>query len=79
MRINVVIGAFLPIPPHPSGAIEKVWVQLSQRFTALGHDVTIISRGWEDDPERESTDAFVDARDAEIPRKNPVKKLASVV
>lgn len=42
MRITIVIGAFLPMPPAPTGAIEKVWHKLSEAFAARGHEVTIL-------------------------------------
>lgn len=42
MRITIVIGAFFPLPPAPTGAIEKVWDALSKVFAARGHEVTIL-------------------------------------
>ena len=46
MRITIVSGFFLPIPPAAGGATEKSWYQLARRFAARGHVVTIISRRW---------------------------------
>ena len=46
MRITLVSGFFLPIPPAAGGATEKSWYQLARRFVALGHTVTIVSRRW---------------------------------
>jgi glycosyltransferase involved in cell wall biosynthesis len=43
MRITVVIGAFLPMPPAPTGAIEKVWHRLSEAFAARGHEVVVVA------------------------------------
>jgi glycosyltransferase involved in cell wall biosynthesis len=51
MRITVVIGAFLSMPPAPAGAIEKVWADLSRSFAASGHDVTVLCPAWGDLPE----------------------------
>lgn len=42
MRITIVIGAFLPMPPAPTGAIEKVWHRLAETFAARGHAVTVM-------------------------------------
>ncbi|MFO0827785.1 MAG: glycosyltransferase family 4 protein [Phycisphaerales bacterium] len=42
MRITIVIGAFFPMPPAPTGAIEKVWHKLAEAFVARGHAVTVI-------------------------------------
>ena len=44
MKITIVLGAFLPIPPVMGGAIEKSWFALAQEFVSRNHDVTIISR-----------------------------------
>lgn len=48
MRITIVMGFFLPVPPVAGGATEKSWHELARRFVALGHEVTIISRRWEE-------------------------------
>ena len=53
MRINVVIGAFLSLPPAPAGAIEKVWAQLAASFAASGHEVTALCPAWGDLPANE--------------------------
>jgi glycosyltransferase involved in cell wall biosynthesis len=42
MRITVVIGPFFPMPPAPTGAIEKVWHKLCETFAARGHEVTVL-------------------------------------
>jgi hypothetical protein len=42
MRITIVIGAFFPMPPAPTGAIEKVWHMLAEAFARRGHDVVVI-------------------------------------
>lgn len=44
MRITVVQGAFLPVPPLRGGALEKAWLGLGQEFARAGHEVTHISR-----------------------------------
>lgn len=44
MKITIVLGAFLPVPPVMGGAIEKSWFALAQGFVSRNHDVTIISR-----------------------------------
>jgi glycosyltransferase involved in cell wall biosynthesis len=44
MRVTIVQGAFLPIPPVLGGAVEKVWFALGKEFARRGHQVTHISR-----------------------------------
>lgn len=58
MRINVVIGAFLSLPPAPAGAIEKVWAQLAASFVASGHEVTALCPAWGDLPADEDRDGI---------------------
>lgn len=44
MRITILQGAFLPVPPLLGGAVEKLWFQLGKEFARSGHDVVHISR-----------------------------------
>jgi glycosyltransferase involved in cell wall biosynthesis len=44
MRITIVQGAFLPVPPILGGAVEKIWFALGKEFARRGHQVTHISR-----------------------------------
>lgn len=44
MRITLVLGPFLPVPPVLGGAVEKVQFLLAEAYRAAGHEVTIISR-----------------------------------
>jgi len=46
LRITIVCGFFLPVPPVQGGSTEKSWYQLARRFAARGHAVTIVSRRW---------------------------------
>lgn len=46
MRITIVLGFFLPVPPLAGGASEKSWHGLAREFAAQGHDVVVISREW---------------------------------
>lgn len=46
MRVTIVMGFFLPMPPVAGGATEKSWHRLSAALVKLGHDVTIVSREW---------------------------------
>lgn len=56
MKITIVQGAFLPVPPVLGGAVEKVWFALGREFAARGHEVTHISRRYGDLPARERVD-----------------------
>ena len=44
MKIAIVLGAFLPVPPVMGGAVEKVWFTLAAEFVRRGHNVTLVSR-----------------------------------
>lgn len=54
MKITIVHGFFLPVPPVSGGAMEKIWWRLACEFTARGHEVLSISRSWPGLPARET-------------------------
>lgn len=58
MRITIVSGFFLPLPPVAGGATEKTWYQLARRFAARGHTVTIITRRWPGLADEETADGI---------------------
>ena len=53
MKITILQGAFLPVPPLRGGAIEKAWQGLGEAFVQAGHEVTHVSRLWGELPARE--------------------------
>jgi glycosyltransferase involved in cell wall biosynthesis len=56
MRITIVCGFFLPVPPVGGGSTEKTWHRLARLFAARGHQVTMISRRWPGFPDVEILD-----------------------
>lgn len=56
MRVTIVGGFFLPVPPVSGGSTEKSWFQLARQFTARGHEVTFLSRRWPGWPDEEKID-----------------------
>lgn len=56
MKITIVMGFFLPVPPAAGGATEKSWHELALEFARRGHQVTVISRQWPGWPGRETCD-----------------------
>ncbi|NBV21211.1 MAG: glycosyltransferase [Proteobacteria bacterium] len=54
MKITVVQGAFLPVPPIMGGGVEKVWSALTQEFVRRGHSVTHLSRRHPELPDAET-------------------------
>lgn len=47
MKINIVTGPFLSVPPAPTGAVEWVWYLIGKELARRGHSVTILARGAE--------------------------------
>ena len=70
MKITIVLGAFLPIPPVMGGAIEKSWFTLAQEFVSRSHDVTIISRALQQFARHEIVDGvrYIRVRGFDTPR-----------
>jgi glycosyltransferase involved in cell wall biosynthesis len=56
MKITIVNGAFLPVPPVMGGAIEKISFALANEFVRRGHEVTSISRAVPQFPREEVCD-----------------------
>ncbi len=54
MRITIVGGFFLPVPPVLGGSTEKIWHRLAREFAAAGHTVTMVSRRWPGWPDVET-------------------------
>ena len=44
MRITIVQGAFLPVPPIQGGETERIWHELGREFARRGHEVLHLSR-----------------------------------
>lgn len=62
MKITIVQGAFFPVPPLMGGAVEKVWFSLGKEFARRDHQVTHISRCYNDLPENEMLDGVYHLR-----------------
>ncbi len=56
MRITIVQGAFLPVPPLLGGGVEKAWYGLAPEFVRAGHEVTYLSRRFAGLPDEETRD-----------------------
>ena len=56
MKINILQGAFLPVPSRRGGAIEKAWFELGKAFVKHGHEVTHVSRYCDQLPAEEIID-----------------------
>lgn len=53
MKITIIQGAFLPIPPVLGGGAEKMWYALALEFARRGHEVVYISRTYPGMPDEE--------------------------
>lgn len=62
MKITIVQGAFLPVPPVAGGAVEKLWFDLGREFARRGLVVTHISRRWPGLPLNGEVDGVVQCR-----------------
>jgi glycosyltransferase involved in cell wall biosynthesis len=56
VRITILNGFFLPVPPVGGGSTEKTWFRLGREFAARGHTVVSISRHWSGFPSGETID-----------------------
>lgn len=44
MRINILTGPFMCLPPYAIGAVEKLWYSIGKEFVSKGHNVAFISK-----------------------------------
>ena len=72
MRISIVNGFFLPVPPISGGSTEKSWYNLAREFAARGHTVTVISRRWRGFPHHETSEGL---RHIRLPGHNHQREL----
>jgi len=56
MRITIVMGAFLPMPPVGFGAVERVWHGLAKLFARHGHRVTVFCKRGPGEPSEQDVD-----------------------
>lgn len=73
MRISIVMGFFLPVPPLAGGATEKIWFQLARTMAEAGHDITLVSRRWPGLPDHETSGTLTHLR---VPGMNHTASLA---
>jgi len=62
LKITILQGAFLPVPPAMGGAVEKMWFALGKDFAQRGHEVVHISREFQDMPKMEWIDGVLHKR-----------------
>ena len=62
MRITILQGPFLPVPPIYGGAVEKIWFSMGKEFCKLGHDVIHISKREQSHPLKEVIDGVTHLR-----------------
>ncbi len=62
MKITIVTGFFLPVPPVRGGSTEKIWFRLAREFVAAGHEVTFVSRQWPGLADNETRDGITHIR-----------------
>lgn len=58
MRISIICGFFLPVPPISGGSTEKSWYNLAREFAARGHEVAMFSRRWPGFPNKEISEGI---------------------
>jgi glycosyltransferase involved in cell wall biosynthesis len=74
LRISIITGFFLPVPPLSGGATERSWYGLAKIFASAGHSVTFVSRRWPGLPPAE-TEAGV--RHIRVPGFDHTRSLAA--
>ncbi|WP_340268365.1 glycosyltransferase family 4 protein [Sphingobium mellinum] len=81
MRINCIVGPFLPLPPVLGGACEKIFYALCEEFARRGHEVTMISRTYAGFPSEEVINGVrhVRVRSRDMPGNKIIFRLADIL
>jgi glycosyltransferase involved in cell wall biosynthesis len=62
LKITILQGAFLPVPPALGGAVEKMWLALGKEFVRAGHEVVHVSRSYDGFSNTEQIDGVLHQR-----------------
>ena len=54
MRITIVTGPWLPVPPIEGGSTGRIWQGLAEVFAVQGHQVTLLSKSHPQQPSTET-------------------------
>jgi len=68
MRISIVTGPWLPVPPLQGGAVPRLWQGLAEQFAAKGHEVTILCRSYPGQPQQETINGVMYVRYGGFPQ-----------
>ena len=53
MKICIVTGPWLPVPPLQGGAVERRWQGVAEAFAAKEHQISILCRSYKGQPQQE--------------------------
>ena len=62
MKIVIIQGAFLPVPPVLGGAVEKMWYKLGKIFASHNHQVTHVCKSYDSMLQSEKQDGVTYVR-----------------
>lgn len=81
LKIAIVQGAFLPIPPLKGGAVEKMYYSLSQEFKKQGHEVIHISKCYDSFPTYEIVNGieYIRIKGYETPKSGIILKFLDLL
>ncbi len=68
MRINIVTGPWLPVPPLQGGSTGRIWQGLAESFAAQGHHVQILCRSYPGQPNHEIRNGVIYIRRGGLPQ-----------
>ena len=68
MRINILTGPWLPVPPLEGGSTGRIWQGLAESFAAQGHQVKILCRSYPGQPKYEIRNGVTYIRRGGLPQ-----------
>ena len=72
MKISIVTGPWLPVPPLQGGSVPRLWQGLAEEFAAVGHQVTILCRSYPSQPQQETINGVMYVRYGGFPQSRTI-------
>lgn len=72
MKISIVTGPWLPVPPLQGGAVQRRWQGVAEEFAAIGNQVTIFCRSYPGQPQQETINGVMYVRHSGFPQSRTI-------
>lgn len=72
MKISIVTGPWFPVPTLQGGAVPRRWQGVAEEFAAKGHQVTLLCRSYQGQPQQETINGVKYVRHSGFPQSRSI-------